>query len=116
MPGGVERIVERPAALWTRLNDHAQSLRMAWDGRAPGQNRLAKRRLPAEYSPALALWLVRLSACRSPGYGGPEGSHARTSCPPSTSPQKTPPVPPGGPAAAPPHPPPPLSAPTTPPP
>ena len=100
MPGGVERIVERPAALWTRLNDHAQSLRMAWDGRAPGQNRLAKRRLPAEYSPALALWLVRLSACRSPGYGGPEGSHACTSCPASTSRKKTRAVPRGGRAAA----------------
>src|SRR5215813_2122683 len=40
MPGGVERIVERPAAPWTRFNGHAQSLRLAWDDRAPGQNRL----------------------------------------------------------------------------
>src|SRR5262249_22059439 len=102
MPGGVERIVERPAALWTRLNDHAQSLRMAWDGRAPGQNRLAKRRLPAEYSPALALWLVRLSACRSPGYGGAEGRPARPIVPAETFPQQDPTGPPGGRAAGPP--------------
>ena len=54
----------------------------------------------AEYSPALALWLVRLSACRSPGYGGPEGSHACASCPASTSRKKTRAVPRGGRAAA----------------
>src|SRR5262249_58344131 len=48
MLGGVERIVERPAALWTRLNGHAQSQRIVGDGRAPGQYRLnnrAERRL-----------------------------------------------------------------------
>src|SRR5262249_60190747 len=39
MLGGVERIVERPAALWTRLNGHAQSQRIVGDGRAPGQYR-----------------------------------------------------------------------------
>jgi hypothetical protein len=54
----------------------------------------------AEYSPVLALWLVRLSACRSPGYGGPEGSHACASCPASTSRKKTRAVPRGGRAAA----------------
>ena len=54
----------------------------------------------AEYSPALALWLVRLSACRSPGYGGPEGSHACASCHASTSRKKTRTVPRGGRAAA----------------
>jgi len=55
---------------------------------------------PAEYSPVLALWLVRLSACRSPGYGGPGGSHACASCPASTSRKKTRAVPRGGRAAA----------------
>ena len=45
--------------------------------------------LPAEYSPVLALWLVRLSACRSPGYGGQVGSHACASYPASTSRKKT---------------------------
>jgi hypothetical protein len=54
----------------------------------------------AEYSAVLALWLVRLSACRSPGYGGPEGSHACASCPASTSGKKTRAVPRGGRAAA----------------
>ena len=54
----------------------------------------------AEYSPVLALWLVRLSACRSPGYGGPESSHACASCPASTSRMKTRAVPRGGRAAA----------------
>ena len=54
----------------------------------------------AEYSPVLALWLVRLSARRSPGYGGPEGSHACASCPASTSRKKTRAVPRGGRAAA----------------
>ena len=54
----------------------------------------------AEYSPVLALWLVRLSACRSPGYGGPEGSHACASCPASTSRKKNRAVPRGGRAAA----------------
>src|SRR5216683_7339788 len=54
----------------------------------------------AEYSPVLALWLARLSACRSPGYGGPEGSHACASCPASTSRKKTRAVPRGGRAAA----------------
>ena len=44
----------------------------------------------------LVLWLVRLSACRSPGYGGPEGSHACVSCPASTSRKKTRAVPRGG--------------------
>src|SRR5262249_31387302 len=43
MPGGVERIVERAAALWTRLNGHAQSQRTVEDGRAPGQYRLNNR-------------------------------------------------------------------------
>jgi len=37
MPGGVERIVERPAALWTRLNGHAQS--REWLGMAARQVR-----------------------------------------------------------------------------
>jgi hypothetical protein len=37
MLGGVERIVERPAAVWTRLNGHVQSLRIVGDGRAPRQ-------------------------------------------------------------------------------
>src|SRR5215467_15749978 len=37
MVGGVERIMERPPALWTRLNGHAQSQRIVGDGRAPGQ-------------------------------------------------------------------------------
>src|SRR5215467_16030955 len=46
MLGGVERIVERPAALWTRLNGHAQSQRIVGDGRAPGQYRLNNRALP----------------------------------------------------------------------
>jgi len=36
MLGGVERIVERPAALRTRLNGHAQSQRIVGDGHAPG--------------------------------------------------------------------------------
>jgi len=37
MLGGVERIVERPAALWTRLNGHAQS--REWLGMAARQVR-----------------------------------------------------------------------------
>src|SRR5712664_4662662 len=72
----------------------------------PGCEASARRGPPAaatssaEYSPVLALWLVRLSACRSPGYGGPEGSHACASCPASTSRKKTRAVPRGGRAAA----------------
>jgi hypothetical protein len=60
--------------------------------------------LNAEYSPVLALWLVRLSSCRSPGYGGPEGSHACASCPASTSRKKTRAVPRGRPGSSPPAP------------
>ena len=102
MLGGVERIVERPAPVWTRLNGHVQSLRIVGDGRALGQYPGSTTAPIAEYSPALVLWLVRLSACRSPGYGGPEGegSHACASCPASTSRKKTRAVPRGGRAAA----------------
>jgi hypothetical protein len=65
-----------------------------------GGERLTSGMPIAEYSPVLALWLVRLSACRSPGYGGPEGSHACASCPASTSRKKNRAVPRGGRAAA----------------
>ena len=37
MLDGVDRIVDRHAALWTRLSGHAQSQRIVGDGRAPGQ-------------------------------------------------------------------------------
>src|SRR5262249_34457416 len=100
MLGGVERIVERPAPVWTRLNGHVQSLRIVGDGRALGQYPGSTTAPIAEYSPVLALWLVQLSACRSPGYGGPEGSHTCASCPASTSRKKTRAVPRGGRAAA----------------
>jgi len=70
------------------------------DPLAPRRLDLDQVVLPAEYSPVLALWLVRLPACRSPGYGGPEGSHACASCPASTSRKKTRAVPRGGRAAA----------------
>src|SRR6266851_3967098 len=62
-----------------------------WDVRAQPERRIFT---------CVGLWLVRLSACRSPGYGGPEGSHACASCPASTSRKKTRAVPRGGRAAA----------------
>src|SRR5215813_13501590 len=81
MLGGVERIVERPAAVWTRLNGHVQSLRIVGDGRALGQYPGSTTASNAESERP---WLRRpalVAACRSCGSerecaGGRHGTSA----------------------------------------